>query len=403
MNSVKIIIDKRSTKKDGTHPLKLRMVHQRQTYHLALGYSLLAKDWDEKGEKIKASCKTIVNKTRLNSLLLNQKKKAIDLFIKLEETEQLPKLSFSEIKSLLENGKSNSNLLAFANEVMNEMKLGGKVGNARVYKTMHNSVRVFLKDKDVPFTQITFKWLKKYEAWYLSRGNSVNGLAVNLRTLRALFNRAIKQQLVSKEHYPFDLYSIKKEKTRKRAVDSDAIAKLKVFVPTTQRQKRAKDYFFISFYLMGASFIDLAFLKLSNIKNGRVEYKRKKTGQLHSIKITDPLQVILTPYLEGKTKEDFLLNVLSKEGLEAQYIQVRDEMRRYNRSLKEIGKLCEIDAPLTSYVARHSFASIANNKKVPLKVISQALGHDNPKTTEIYLSAFNNETMDDYNEMIIGE
>ena len=159
----------------------------------------------------------------------------------------------------------------------------------------------------------------------------------------------------------------------------------------------------MSFYLMGASFIDLTFLKVSDIKSGRIEYRRKKTGQLHSIKITDPLNNILQKYLKNKKGDDFILNVIKSEDVEKQYTESRDELRRYNRSLKEIGQLCKIEANLTSYVARHSFASIANNKKVPLTVISQALGHDNPKTTEVYLSAFNDDTMDEYNEMIIGD
>ena len=153
---------------------------------------------------------------------------------------------------------------------------------------------------------------------------------------------------------------------------------------------------------MGASFIDLAFLKASDIKNGRIEYRRRKTGQLHSIKITEPLNDILKQYLKTKEGDTFILNVLKGKDVKKQYIQARDELRRYNRSLKEIGKLCGIESNLTNYVARHSFASITNTKNVPLTVISQAFGHDNPKTTEVYLSAFNDDTMDEYNELIIG-
>lgn len=401
--TAKLFLDTRRTKQDGTQAIKLRITINRKSTEWSMGYTIPPKYWNEKSQSVKANCPMIDNTTRFNNFLQKEKSKAIEKIMEMNDRGELLSLSMKDIKKRILGKQDTSLVIAFCNEVMNEMTEGGKIGNARVYKTMRNSVSTYLKEKDIPFQQITFKWLKKYEAWYLGRGNTTNGLSVNLRTLRALYNRAIKQQLVSKEYYPFDLYSIKNEKTKKRAIGKDAIEKLKAFKPSTTRQMRAKDYFFMSFYLMGASFIDLAFLKISDIKNNRIEYKRKKTGQLHSIKITTPLQTILNKYIIGKTEDDFILNIITESDIKKQYVQARDEIRRYNRSLKEIGVLCEIDAPLTSYVARHSFASIANNKKVPLKVISQALGHDNPKTTEIYLSAFNNDTMDEYNDLIIGE
>ena len=155
---------------------------------------------------------------------------------------------------------------------------------------------------------------------------------------------------------------------------------------------------------MGASFIDLAFLKVDNINAGRIEYKRRKTGKLHSIKITEPLQEILYKHLKGKRTGDFILNVIKSDDVKKQYVNVRDELRRYyNRRLKEIGELCGLESELTSYVARHSFATIAKFKDVPVSVISQALGHTNLETTETYLAEFDIAVLDDYNELIINQ
>lgn len=399
----KLFLDKRHTKKDGTQAIKIRVTINRRSIEWSTGYAVVPHYWNETTQTVKSNCPTIENTTRFNNFIQKEKSKAIEIILALNDRGELETLSLKEIKNRILNKQQDAMVLAFCQQVMDEMQQAGKVGNARVYKTMRNSVQTFLRDKDIPFKQITFAWLKKYEAWYLGKGNSANGLSVNLRTLRALFNRAMKQQLVGKEFYPFDQYSIKHEKTKKRAITKEDIDKIKAFAPQTKRQARAKDYFLMSFYLMGASFIDLAFLKLSDMVGLRIEYKRKKTGQLHNIKITEPLQVILAPYMEGKEKEDYILNVITATDVKKQYEQIRDELRRYNRSLKEIGQLCGIEAKLTSYVARHSFASIANNKEVPLKVISQALGHSNPKTTEIYLSSFSDKMMDDYNELIIGE
>lgn len=258
--------------------------------------------------------------------------------------------------------------------------------------------------------QITFTWLKGYEAWYLAqknpsgKPNSINGLSVHLRTLRALQNTAITRNLIPQENYPFKKYKIKKEATRKRAITQQDIAKLKAAEPQTERQRRAKDYFLMSFYLMGTSFIDLAFLKLSDIKNRRIAYKRKKTGKLYSIKITPPLLEILNRYTMDKSAEDFVLNVVPKgETLKKQYAAARDEMRRYNKALKELAILAGIEEAITSYTARHTFTTTAKFKGVPVAAISDALGHSDVKTTQIYLDQFDTDTIDAYHEFIINE
>lgn len=405
MNSItsKIFLDNRRTKKDGTQALKLRITINRKSVEMALGYAIPPAYWNEKTQQIKPKCPSIQNVTRLNNRLQKQRAEYMERLIALQDEGQLQRMSMAEIKQRLTGKQMETMVIAFANTIIAELTEAKKVGNAAVYKTMRNSVQTYCKNKDVPLKQITYKWLKKYEAWYLGRGNSVNGLGVNLRTLRALFNRAIKRKLVSKDFYPFAEYSIKKETTRKRAITIEDIEKIKAFEPQTIRQTRAKDYFLMSFYTMGTSFVDLAFLKVSDIRNGRIEYKRKKTGKLHSIKITAPLQAILDTYLHGKEADDFILNVIKSEEVQQQYTNIRDESHRYNRSLKEIGELCGIEQPLTSYVARHSFATIAKYKDVPISIISQALGHSDLKTTEIYLAAFSDDVMDKYNEMVVGE
>lgn len=141
---------------------------------------------------------------------------------------------------------------------------------------------------------------------------------------------------------------------------------------------------------------------MSNIVNGRIEYRRRKTGQLHSIKITPPLQDILDRYIDNKSNTDFILNVITSKDEAKQYVQAREELKRVNKRLKNIGLECDISQPLTSYVAIHTYAIIANTKNVPLSVISQSLGHKDQKTTAIYLAQFGNDVMDSYNDMIIG-
>jgi len=401
MASVKIILDKRSKKKDGTNPLKLRIVHNRQTYHLSLGYSVLQKEWDEKGQKVKSSSKTISNTTRFNALINNEKQKTLNLFTKLDAEGQLDRMSFEDIKKQLSQKHSEVTVLSYGEAVIAQLKEAQKYGNARIYDSMLKSIKKFMKGKDINMKQLSYAWLKKYEAWYLSKGHSINGLSVNLRTLRALCNRAIKEKRISKDYYPFADYSIKTEATRKRAISRNDILKIKDFEPRTKRQKRAKDYFFISFYLMGASFVDIAHLKLSNIIDDRIEYKRKKTGRLHSIPISKPLRELLDSFIQGKERDDYILNIIKSNDPEKQVKDVLNELRNYNVSLKEIGKSCKISATLTSYVSRHSYATIAKRKGVPTAVISEALGHTSEEVTQIYLDSFDSDTLDKYHSIII--
>ncbi|MFN0213815.1 MAG: phage integrase SAM-like domain-containing protein [Saprospiraceae bacterium] len=401
MVSANIILDTRYKKKGDVYPLKLRVVHNRKPFDLSLGHSIASKDWDEKGQKVKSSCQTIDNVTRFNALINKDKQKVQDVLIRLQDEGKLDTLSLEELKAYVTQKHTEVMTLAFTAEITAELKQAERFGNAFIYETLRRSVSNFTKGKDFPLKQVTYSWLKKYEAWFLSKGNSLNGLSVNLRTLRALYNRAIKQKLVSKDLYPFNDYSIKSESTRKRAITLLDLEKIKAFAPETSRQERAKEYFMLSFYLMGASFVDIAFLKVKNIVGGRIEYKRQKTGRLHSVPVSPPLQTLLDKYLPGKGKEDFILNVVKSSDPQKQGVNVRDELRRVNRSLKAIGIACGIESPLTSYVARHSYATIAKYKGVPTAVISEALGHASEEVTQVYLDSFDKEVMDKYHAMII--
>lgn len=398
----KILLNSRHTKKDGTQAIIVRITLNRKSFEISTGYSVNPRYWNESKSEIKTNCPDISNVTRLNKLIRQKRVDFEDKIITLQENNEISSLTLSQIKNRLTDKKPENTIFSFTDKIIKELKTAGKVGNARVYQTLRNSISNYLKEKDTPLRSINYKFLKSYEAWYLGKGNSINGLSVHLRTLRSVLNRATVEGLLSKDDYAFRDYSIKTEKTKKRAITEEDILKLKNYVPDSPQKQRAKDTFFLSFYLMGASFIDLAFLKLSNIVNGRIEYRRRKTGQLHSIKITPPLQDILDRYIENKSNTDFILNVITSKDEAKQYVQAREELKRVNKRLKNIGLECDISQPLTSYVARHTYATIANTKNVPLSVISQSLGHKDQKTTAIYLAQFGNDVMDRYNDLIVG-
>lgn len=399
----KVFLDNRYTKRDGSQAIKIRYTINRKSLEISTGFTVNPRYWNESKMQIKTSCKEIANVSRINNMILKMRIGHEDRITQLQENGELAVLSLKELKGALLGKLDAKGLLEYCSDVVNDLKKSNRIGNARVYKTLYNSLSTYLDSKDQVLKDINHRWLISYETWYLSKGNSLNGLSVHMRTLRALINRAIKNKLLSKENYAFENYTIKSEKTQKRAIANEDLLKIKAYNPTTKQKKRAKDYFLMSFYLMGASFIDLAFLKMENIVNGRVNYRRKKTGQLHSIKISPALQTILDKYIRGKSDDDFVLNVINSDVAAIQHLQARDELKRYNKRLKEIGLECGIKQTLTSYVARHSFATIAKFKDVPIPVISQALGHEDTKTTQIYLAQFGDDMMDKFNEMIIAD
>lgn len=401
--SARWLLNPRRTKKDGTESIRIRITINRKLIEWSIGYSVSPKYWDEQKQMVVSGCPQIDNVTRFNHYLTKTKSQIMGRILELEESGELQRLSLAEIKQKLRGQYKELGLLFYASAVIEQLKESGKHGNARVYDTLLRSVRNFQKNKEVPLRQINFRWLKRYEAWYLGRGNTVNGLAVNLRTLRALINRAIKEKRLAKEYYPFEDYKIRSQKTRKRAITLEEFHRVKEYAPVTERERKAKIYFLTSFYLMGASFVDIAFLQRKNLMGQRVEYTRRKTGQLFSIPLSPPLEALLTPYLQQpESEEAFIFPIITAVEEDKQLIQMRDELRRYNRSLKAIGKACEITGVLTSYVARHSYATIAKYKGVPTAVISEALGHSSEEVTQIYLNAFDRKVMDEYHKQIIG-
>ena len=161
-----------------------------------------------------------------------------------------------------------------------------------------------------------------------------------------------------------------------------------------------KDLFMFSFYNRGMNFVDMAFLKVKNIENARLNYTRQKTGQQFSIKITEKARVIIDRYNDLKDPESYVFPIIYRKGKE--YMDYRNAMRLMNKKLKKISNLLKLDVPLTTYVSRHSWATIAKRSGIATAVISEGLGHESEETTQVYLDSFENNVLDDANDLIIS-
>lgn len=402
--NIRIVLDTRVKKKDNTYPLVIRIWHNRRNISIPLGYSMCDYDWDDTKKEVKKSFKGVSNITRLNKLIQSKKIKAMDIVNELQDSGEIDNLTVKEIKARIVSQNSSQTFFVFSDELINELKEAGRFSYAQSINNTLNAVKKFANEKDFTFKQLNYKFLVQFENSCRGRDLAINSIAVYLRNIKMIFNRAIKAGIVKKELYPFTGFPIKTTKTRKRAVRIDVIHLIEAIeLPENTRIWNAKNYFLFSFYTMGMNFVDMAHLKLENITEGRLEFARQKTKKNYSIKVTESIQKIIDLYCEGKKKSDFIFPIISRVGNPLfEYRDAHDGRRVYNKMLKEIAELCGIESNLTSYVSRHSWATIAKHKGVPVAVISEGMGHTDVKTTDIYLDSFDKEVLDDFNEMITG-
>ncbi len=403
-SNVKIILDKRRQKRNKTYPLVLRIFHNRKSTSISLGYSLYESDWDEEKCKILKSFKGVSNLSRLNNWILKQKVNALDIINKLQDSGEIKRLSINDLKARIANNRSEATFFIFTDEIIQELISAKRLGYAQSIRSVLRIVKKYRKDKDFSFDELTYQFLVNFESYCRGKGNKTNSLAVYMKTIKMIFNRAIKAGVVEREAYPFINYTIRTTKTRKRAVHDEVIRKIeKLNIPEGTRLWHSKNYFLFSFYCMGINFVDLARLKISNLLDGRIEYVRQKTKKDYSIKVTLQIQKILDIYIDKKSEDDYIFPIVTRIGDPVlEFKDIAEKRRINNKKLKIIGEMIGMETPLTSYVARHSWATIAKRKGVPVTVISEGMGHEDVKTTQIYLDSFDKKVLDDFNEMITG-
>lgn len=401
--NVVVSLDTRRKKKDGSYPIIMRLGHDGKTTSIPLGLSIDEKDWDDKQRKVKKTYTGVNSVTWLNNRIQKIKTEAMDIILKLHEDGILQTLPITSIKDRITQKDAKDSFFEFANQCMNELIAANRIGTARSYKGIISILKDYRKGRDLLFKEITYDFLTKFEIHHKAKGNGVNGLAVYMRTIRSIYNKGIKSGMVEKELYPFDDYKIKTAPTEKRALDIEFLKKI-IELDLTQDHLcfDTRNYFLASYMMYGMNFADMAYLEKTSIANGRLKYRRRKTGKLYDIKVTPQLEKILTYYMEKDPESRYVFSVIKREGALLQEKDIQWARKRYNKKLKILASLCGISSNLTSYVSRHSFATQALLHNIPLAAISTMLGHSSLKTTEIYLKSLPVNILDGYNEAILG-
>lgn len=276
----------------------------------------------------------------------------------------------------------------------------GKTRSGETYQATLNSFMRFRKGIDLTFDMMDSKLVEFYEANLRAKGLSRNTTSFYMRILRTNYNMAVEKGLTQDTH-PFRHVYCGIDKAAKRSITLAEIKKIKELdLSRREALNFARDMFIFSFCTRGMSFIDMAYLKKNDLKNGYLTYRRRKTGQLLTIEWTRHMQEILDRYKPNPTQ--YLLPIIMREnGLERR--QYQNQMARVNRNLKKISSLARLSVPLSLYYSRHSWATIARGKEIPLSVISEGLGHDSETTTQIYLDSIKSHEVDKANREILKD
>ena len=399
--NITLSMDTRRKRKDGMCPIIFRLSHHRKTIAISTGFAVPPEYWNEKNREVKRTYNGVSSVARLNNLLIKKKTELRDGINELEENGQLEGLSITELKNTLTKPTNTISFFDFTDQLISEMEEANRFGNAKAYRCALGALKNFNKKEFLRFEEMTYTYLKRFETAHLKKGNSINGLSMYMRTFRAIYNKAIHQGVVSADSYPFRKYKIKSQPTAKRAISIEKIRRiLNLELEPGTPLFNTRNYFLCSYLMNGISFIDMAFLKLDNIIDGRIQYRRQKTARYYDIKLTPQLSSIMDCYFIGKDKTDYIFPIVKRKEMQDQFKDIQWERKRYNKRLKEIAKLCEIEEHLTSYVSRHSMATNLILNDVPINALSKMLGHSDISTTEIYIKNLPTHIMDEYQERL---
>lgn len=386
--------------KEGT--LYFQIIHERVVKQIGTSYRIFESEWDKQRNDI--AHLSLITPDRLNIIKSIREKLAWDknrlnkIIQKLEKNGNC--FSTDEIiHEYFVQSSDKTTVFEYIKIQMTRLKIAGKERTSETYKQMLFSFMKFRSGEDLSFDMVNEGLIFQYESHMRISDLCRNTTSFYLRIFRSIYNRAVEDGL-TEQSYPFKRVYTGVDKTSKRAINLKEIKKIKdLDLSQTPALDFARDIFLFSFYMRGMSFVDIAYLKKKNLVNGFVVYNRRKTGQQLVVKWEKQMEAIANKHLNSN--KSFLFPIITKEdGTERK--QYLNKMMLINRYLKKIAELAKINIPLTMYVARHSWASIAQSQNIPMRVISLGMGHDNEETTRIYLASIQTSVIDSANNKILN-
>lgn len=396
MASLKLMLNTSRSLKNGDFPLVFQIIHKRKKKLIYTPYKLLPIEFNVKNQKvsfISDSYRSIKEIRTINMAIKKQQKKIEKLIEELEAKE----CNYT-VEDIITRYQMENNPLSLLNfidlQIMRKKELG-KEGITAAYQSTRASVSRFIGSRELTIAQIDSVFLRDYELYLRHRGVCDNTICFYLRNMKSIYNQAVTDGYHLPEENPFQKLHIKPRKTVKRALSKELLRRM-VDLDLSQKKhlELSRDIFLFSFYSRGMSFVDIIFLKKPKDMIG---YHRKKTKQWLHVTITPQLNALIKKY---RNQSEYVFPILNPDSPKSLYKQYRLALERVNRNLKQVGELLGIETSLSTYVARHSWATQAKNGGAPIAVISEGLGHTSEETTRIYLKEFDQSVVDQLNEKV---
>lgn len=394
--TVKVLCYKSKTLSNGKHPLMVRVCKDGKKKYQSIGISIHPSHWDFKKNEPNEFCP---NRDEIR-MLIQQKLYELQKSILSKRIEGKDFTASSILKPKSGSLSLHNNVGECFNYYVRILKEQGRLRYAGMYEVSLNSFIKYAGSLDIPFSDVDVVWLKKYEAWMLKQGLAINTIGTRIRHLRAVFNMAIEHHVIDKECYPFHAYKVSKlsQSPPKRAMSKADIQRVIEYQGKTDMERLAIALFTFSYFTAGINFIDMAMLKYENIVDGKLCYIRAKTKKQIIIPLQEKSKEIISNYsASSANRSGYIFPIFSayhQSGVQKAN-RLHKVLAKINRVLKHIGEELDFPIKLTTYVARHSFATVLKRAGVSTSIISESLGHSSEKITQIYLDSFENSQIDE--------
>ena len=388
--TINVLCYKYKTLSNGEHPIMVRICKDGKKKYVSVGISVKAKHWNFDKNEPKPNCP---NREHICLLIASKKAEYEKEAIKLKSEGR--DYTADGLHEKIQFPTITRTVADIFNEYIEHLRQEKRTGYMKSVLQVYNSLVKYNGHLNIYFDEIDFRWLREYEIWLKGEGLAVNTIGIRFRTLRAIYNYALTNDWVKAENYPFKKYKVSKlsEETIKRALSKKDINKIIKYPCSSGYTRLAIDIFAFTYYVGGINFVDIANLTHSNIINGNLVYKRQKTGKL--IRLPLPHQAMELIYKYRSNTYLFPIFNETHQTEQAKANRLHKVITKVNNHLKQIGEELNLPITLTTYVARHSQATVMKKAGVPTALISQIMGHSSERITQIYLDSFGNEQMDE--------
>lgn len=390
--TVNVVCYKSKVLKNNESPLMIRVCKDRKRKYISIGLSINPVYWDFTKNAPKPQCP---NKEALTTLI-TQKLHAYS-----EQIMEFKAMDRDYTASTLVEKVNTPSKLKTVGEVfleqMQALRDAQRLSYMLTIQQTYNSLMEFNKHLNIYFVDIDVPWLKRYETWLRKHGLSGNTIKGRFVDIRTMYNIAVDENLVKVEHYPFRKFKISKlqQETAKRAITKEDVTRIMEYKTKNKLVQFAIDIFTFSYIMGGINFVDIASLTKENIMDNRLVYIRQKTKKLIQLPLQDKALELIGKYHDDDNPHLFPILLAYHKTEQQRFNRVHKVIVNVNKRLKKVGKELELPITLTTYVARHSHATILKKAGVATSIISESLGHSSEKVTQIYLDSFGNEQMDD--------